>query len=189
MKTITLNLLLIVISLQSSGQDSLWERKIVNEILSLDIAAKSQYVKSAYITAYGGKVSSNVYGLQYYDTVFLPVETDSAFLVSLIGFMNGRLSDSSLKKYDVLIFDTSIGGTKGLIALFTTRDEFKNYKRKYYYVTMANNRFYWFYAYTPVSTNNDENINHFFKSITFNSEILKERSFNLTPVYWKKNAD
>ncbi|HXL58102.1 MAG TPA: hypothetical protein VN958_17695 [Chitinophagaceae bacterium] len=82
--------------------------------------------------AYGGEVYANFYGFQYNDTVFLPIENEHQFQMSLLGYISGRVSDSTLKSYNVTVVDTSIGGTKGLMAKFTTNDTSETYKQIYY---------------------------------------------------------
>jgi hypothetical protein len=171
------------------GQDSLWEKKVFNEILTLNIAAKSKYTKSSFVKSFGGEAGANFYGFQYYDTILLPIETENQFQISLTGFVSGRASDPALKKYDGTVVDTLVGGTKGLMAHFTTNDTLETYKQICYYVTIANSQYYWFYVYSPSSKYNDEGINFFFRSIIFDSDRLKEKAHKLTKVNLKKKAD
>jgi len=189
MRITTLTILSILISLKSFGQDSLWQKKVINEILTLNLPANSKNENSSFIRAFGGEINSNFYGFQYYDTIFQSVENEHQFQISLTGFLSGRTSDPTLKRFSVVIVDTSIGGTKGLMAKYTSNDTLEAYKRIYYYVTLANNLYYWFYTYSPFSKTSDDGINYFFKSIEFDSQNLKEKSFKLTPVHLEKNAD
>src|SRR5258706_15684839 len=120
MRKIKLFLFLSIISVKSFGQDSLWKKIVFNDFLTLTLPAKYDYNKSSYVTAYSGEISKNLYGIQYYDTVFLPIENERRFQISLTGFISGRVSDPALKRYDVTVVDTSVGATKGLFATFTT---------------------------------------------------------------------
>ena len=188
MKIIKLLLFLFIFSSNSSGQDSPWEKEVFNEILTLKLPKDFEYTKSTYVEAFDGEKNSNYYGFQYYDTIFVQIADENAFQISLTGFISGRVSDPDLKKYNVTVIDTSINSTKGLMAKFTTNDTTETYRQIYYFVTMANNQYYWFYAYTPL-VKEDEEVDYFFQSILFNNEHLKEKSFKLTPVHLQKNVD
>ena len=178
-----------IISLKSIGQDFLWKKNVFNEILTLNLPADSKYANSSNVRSFGGEINGNFYGFQYYDTIFLSIENENQFQISLTGFLSGRVSDPALKRYNVTVVDTSVGGTHGLMAEFKTKDTSESYKHIYYYVTLANNHYYWFYVYSPLVKDSYEEMNFFFKSILFNSEKLKEKSFKLTPVHLQKNAD
>ena len=160
-----------------------------NEFLTFDIPADNKSGNSSYIKAIAGEVKENYFGLQHYDTIFLPINDENLFQISLTGFISGRVSDPTLKKYNVTVIDTSFGGTNGLLAKFTTSDTSEFYRQVYFYPTLANNKHYRFYAHCPFLNDNNTEINHFFKSILFDSQNLKERSFKLTKVYLIKNAD
>lgn len=187
MKFVNLLILFTIIGLKSLAQDSLWQINSFNEVLSFGLPTNFKSAQFAYIKGFAGQLNSNSYGFQYYDSILLKVPDEHMFQISLLGFISGRSSDSTLKGYSALVIDTSIGGTKGLMAKFTTDNNSKNYKQIYYYVTMANNRYCWFYALSPSTEENNEGINFFFKSIKFNSERLKEMEYRLTPVYLKKD--
>ena len=189
MRAMILFFFFLIISIKSLGQDTLWKKNVFNEILTLNLPANSKYSKSSYIKAIGGEANSNFYGFQYYDTIFLPIENENQFQISLTGFISGRTSDQKLKKYNATVIDTMINATRGLMAKFITNDNSEAYKQIYYYATIANNKYYWFYVYSPFSKGNDEEIKFFFKSIMFDSEKVKEKSFKLTPVHWIKNAE
>ena len=188
MKNSYLFLLCTFICLKSQGQNSSWKKYVFNEVLTLDIPVDNKNGNSSYIKAIAGEVKENYFGLQHYDTVFLPINNEELFQISLTGFISGRVSDPTLKKYNVVVVDTTFGETKGLLAKFTTSDTSEFYKQVYFYVTLANNKYYWFYIHSPFSNDNNEEINHFFKSILFDAEKLKEKSFKLTKVYLTKNA-
>lgn len=189
MKITPLILLSLAISTKSLGQDSLWKKNEYNKILTLNLPINSEYIKSSFVKVYGGNVNKNLYGFQYLDTISLPIENETAFQISLTAFISARVSDPKLKKYHVTVVDTSIGRTKGLMANFQTNDTSEIYKQIYFYVTLANNQYYSFYAYSQFMKSNDEEINLFFKSIIFDSEKLKEKQFKLTHVHLEKNAD
>ncbi len=188
MKTTRLVLLFSIIFLKSFGQDSLWKKSVFNDILTLNLPSDFRYTNSSAVKVYGGELNKDFFGFQYYDTIFLPIENENQFQLSLTGFISGRVSDPALKRYNVLVVDTSIGETKGLMAKFTTSDISETYKQIYYYVTLANNHYYWFYVYSPSLNEFDEIINFFFKSILFDSKKLKEKSFKLTTIRLSKNA-
>ena len=189
MRVTKLFIFLLIICTKSFSQDTLWKKNVFNEILTLNLPAKSEYNKSSFVKAFGGEVNSNYYGFQYYDTIFLPIENEEKFKISLTGFISGRTSDPTLQKYNVTVVDTIINSITGLMATYTTTDTSKAYKKIYYYVTIANNQYYWFYAYSPFLKDNDEGIKFFFKSIMFSYEKLKEKSFRLPPIHLTKNAD
>jgi len=189
MKPTYLFLACTLLCLKSQGQDSLWKKYVFNEVLTLNVPLDNKKYNSSFVKAIGGEVKENFFGLQHYDTVFLPINNEELFQISLTGFISGRVSDTTLKKYNVVVVDTTFGGTKGLLAKFTTRDTSEFYRLVYFYVTLANNKYYWFYVHSPYSNDNNEEISYFFKSILFDSEKLKEKSFKLTKVYLTKDAD
>jgi hypothetical protein len=189
MKLYSLILALIFGPCRLFGQDSSWKTTPFNAILTLDLPITSQYVKSSFIEGYAGELNKKFYGFNHYDTVFLPIETEKQFEVSLVGFVSGRISDSALKSYDVIVVDTSIGRSTGLFATLTTKETSAYYKQIYFYVTLANNQYYWFYTYSPFLHQADNETDFFFKSIVFSWEKLKERSFKLPPIYLTKNAN
>jgi hypothetical protein len=178
-----------MLSTKNFAQNSLWETKVINQGLTLNLPAKFQHGKSSFIQAFGGEVNANYYALQYYDTTFFPIDNEEDFQISLTGFMSGRVGDSTLKRYDVLMVDTTIGGAKGLFATFTTNDTSEVYKHIYYFVTLANNQFYWFHVYSSTLNQTNSEMDFFFKSIKFDSAKLKERLFRLTPVHIIKKAE
>lgn len=170
------------------AQDSLWKINVFNDVLSFSIPANAQSKQSAYLKACSGQLNSSFYGFQYYDTIFAIIENSENFRISLLGFISGRASDSALKGYSALVTDTTIGGTGGLMGKFTTNDTSQLYKQIYYYTTIANDRYCWFYVYSPSIKEHNEGINYFFQSIKFVTEKLKEKKFKLTPVYLKKDC-
>lgn len=187
MKIITLSILALIVSIGSFAQDSLWEMTVVNKVLRCNFPIDSKSAQASFVKAYSGELKSNFYALQYYDSIFLPIETERAFQISLIGFISGKCGDSILKGYSALVTDTAIGGTVGIMGKFIANDTSKYYKQAYYYVTLANNHYYWFYAFIT-SLEDIREMKFFFDSIKFDSENLKEKTFKLTPVYLKKDT-
>lgn len=181
--------LVLIISIPSLSQNPVWKKDVFNKVLTFNIPTQSDHKEMSYVKAIGGQIDSIFFGFQYYDTVFRTIKNGNEFRVALIGFINGRTEDPSLKKYDVIVVDTILNGTKGLMARYTTNDTTKNYKQVYYYVTMANNQFYWFYVYTPWTIVNDKKILYFFGSIKFHTDTLKEKPFSLSKVYLSKKAE
>jgi len=164
MRIIKLGLLFIILSTKVFGQDSVWKTKVINQVLTLQLPTKFQYRKSSFIQAFGGKVNANYYALQYYDTTILAIDNEENFQISLTGFISGRLEDPTLKRYDVLVVDTAFGGTKGLFATFTTNDTSEIHKQIYYFVTLANSQYYWFYVYSSILNQTNPEIDFFFNS-------------------------
>ena len=186
MKIITLSLLACIVSIKSFPQDSLWKMTIVNKVLSCKFPVESKPAESSFVKGFAGELNSNFYALQYYATTLLPIESERAFQVSLIGFLSGICGDSTFKGYSGLMVDTSIGRTVGIMAKFITNDTSKLYRQAYYYVTLANNHYYCFYVFITSSKVNEE-IKYFFDSIKFDSGNLKEKTFKLTPVRLEKD--
>ena len=187
MKIISILMLFAIIGLKTFAQDSLWKINSLNDVLSFSLPASAQSRQSGYIKAFTGELNSNYYGFQYYDTIISPIEDSEIFRIALLGFISGRASDSTLKGYSALVTDTSIGGSSGLMGKFTTNETLQFYKQIYYYATIANDRYCWFYAYSPSNKENNEEVRYFFNSIKFVSEKLKEKKFKLAPVYLKKD--
>lgn len=187
MKILHLFFLLITTSFKSSGQDSHWEMKSVNGILNFSLPLNSQYTKSQFIKNYTGQLNSDYYTLQYYDTVYLPIENERQFEISLQGFVSGRSSGPALKGYSALIVDTLIGNTNGLFAIYKTKDTAKYYKEQRYYVTIVNNHYYCFFLYSPYVFNENTRADFFFRSIRFEADKIKERNYRLPKIYLKKD--
>jgi hypothetical protein len=189
MRIFTLFIVLFCFPITILAQDTLWKMTIVNNELSLQLPAKSSFQKASFVQAYGGEVYSNYFALQYYDTTFLAIDTEEDFRISLIGFVSGRARDSTLKEYEALVTDTTLGGAKGLFATFSTANTSAAYKHIYYFVTLANNKYYWFQVYSQSVDRLTPDIDFFFDSIKFNISILKEKSFSLSPVHLTKKAE
>jgi hypothetical protein len=178
--------LFLLLSSKFFGQSSLWTETKINEILTVKLPAKHEHSSSSYIKAYGGYVNSNYFGLQFYDTVFNKINTEKQFQIALTGFINGRLTDTALKNYTASIVDSALGKTKGIMVKFKAINSLEPYKRIYYYVTIANDKYYWFYAYCECDSEDNKETRSFFESINFDKEKVKENSFTLTSIYLTK---
>ena len=161
------------------GQGS-WKKKVVNEILTLNLPANFSYAEAANSKQYDGDNDGIAYGIQYLNS--LEIKDERHFEISLKGFMTGLMENPNLKNYNVTVVDTSLAGTKGLLAKFVN-DSSGVDKLIYYYVTIANDKFYSFYVYSPLLKGNEKTINQFFRSIAFDSIKIKEKGFSLAPVY------
>jgi hypothetical protein len=186
MKALRILTLSLLISSKLFGQGSIEAETKINEILTIKLPAKHEQSNSLYIKAYGGYVNSNYFGFQFYDTVFNKINTARQFQIALTGFINGRLTDTALKNYTASIVDSAIGKTKGIMVKFKATSSSELYKRIYYYVTMANDKYYWFYAYCECHSEDNVETRSFFDSINFDKEKVKENSFTLTSVYLTK---
>lgn len=113
------------------------------------------------------------------------IKDSDALRISLVGFLSGRASDSILKGYKAIVKDTALGGTVGLMAEFTTNGLKKQYKQIYYFATIANDRYCWFYAF-GTSKENIGDVNVFFNAIHFNTKNVKESKFKMEPVHLEK---
>ena len=185
MKTIKLLLLCTIVSLNSLGQDSLWKQTVFNNILTYKIPANFYDSRTSFIKSRDGDLNGIFYRQLYFDTIFLPIETEKLFEITAMGYMSGAISDLKLKKYDVVVLDTSFGGTRGLMAKFTLKDSSETFRQIVYYFTIANNHYYQFNAYSPY-IDESKDINFFFNAIKFDYANLKEKDFKLTPVYFKR---
>jgi len=186
MKFIYFSVAFTLINVLCLGQDSLWQEVKFNDVLSFSVPVKFQSKQAGYVKACAGELNSNYYGFQYADTVMGSIEDSNLFRVSLLGFISARASDPILKGYSAIVTDTIIGNTSGIIGGFSTLDTSQFYKRIYYYVTTANDRYCWFFAYTPSDKEYNEEIDYFFKSIKFVPAKLKETKFKLSKVYLTK---
>jgi hypothetical protein len=161
---------------------------VFNDVLTFDIPSEFDQNESGYVREIGGYIDSSYFGFQFYDTTFQSVKNENEFQISLIGFISGRTEDPALKNYDVTVVDTLLNGKQGLMAFYISANSLEAYKKVSYFVTLANNHFYWFYVYsTRLGTSEDEV--HFFRSIKFEKEKLVEKSFKLTPVRLTKKAN
>lgn len=183
----TLSVLLLISALVSDAQVVSWKQVQVNAILSFSLPVEQKSVQTGGVKSFFAKSHSNIYGLQYYDSIFKVVDNEGHFRASLLGFISGRSTDSMLKGYRAIVKDTTIGGTAGLMAIYSSNDSSRFYKAIYYYVTMANDHYYWFYTYTSFAEENKAQTDYFFGAIKFEAEKLKERNFKLGKVYLQKD--
>jgi hypothetical protein len=187
MKPLYISVLLFFINAKCEAQNSLWQEIKFNNVLSFSLPAQYQSKHTGYLQAVAGELNSNYYGFQYADTIMAIIDDSDQFRISLLGFISARASDPVLKGYSAIVADTSIGGSSGLVGKFTTADSSQYYKLVYYYATIANGRYCWFFAYSPSNKDNTNEINYFFNSIKFDSKKLKESAFKLSPVSLKKD--
>lgn len=188
MKTIKLLLLCTIVSLNTWGQDSLWKQIKFNNILCYKIPANFCDTRSTFMKFRDGDLNGIFYRQLYFDTIFLPIETEKLFEITVMGYMSGAISDLKLKKYDVIVLDTSFGGTKGLMAKFTLKDSSETFRQIGYYFTIANNHYYQFNAYSPY-IDDSKDVNFFFNAIKFDYDNLKEKDFKLTPFHFVRDGN
>jgi hypothetical protein len=185
MKFLNNTILFLIIWSNSSAQNSSWKEVRFNEILSFSLPVDFQSSQAGYVRAVAGQLNSNYFGFQYADTIMASIKDSDAFRISLVGFLSGRASDSTLKGYKAIVKDTTLGGTVGLMAKFTTNDLTKHYKQVYYFATMANDRFCWFYAFATAKENIGD-VSVFFNAIQFDTKNVKESKFQMEPVHLEK---
>ncbi|MEI9807991.1 MAG: hypothetical protein WDO16_09015 [Bacteroidota bacterium] len=186
MRVFKIAILVTVLSSRLFGQNPVWVETKINEILTLKLSPKHERSNSVNIKSYGGYVNSDYVGFQFYDTVYSKINTERRFQIALTGFVNGRLSDTTLRNYTASIIDTALGKTRGIMVKFKAINSSEQYKRIYYYVTIANDNYYWFFAYCQCDNENDIDSKSFFDSINFDKEKVKENSFALASIYLTK---
>ena len=177
MKSITLLLSFTFLACIAFSQDSLWTKKQVSEILSFNIPSNFSTSQILFVQEYNGEEGDYVYVVRHYDTT-MKVESEERFKVSLIGFVDGMLQDSSLAGYKIIINDTSIGSTKGLFVKLNSRGNQSTFKHIYFYVTIANGHFYVFNALSQATVEKSSQINLFFQSILFDPKKINESSYS-----------
>jgi len=186
MKRLTPLILFIYFGSELFGQTSHWKETRVNEILVVSLPSNYEHSRSSYVDAYNGDINSNYFGLQFYDTVFNKISSERQFQIALTGFITGRLADTTLKDYSIIVRDSSFGKTKGVMVKLKATKPTESYKWIYYYITIANSKFYWFYVYCQSEKDDDLDTRTFFTSIEFDKEKVNERFLQMTKIYLSK---
>ena len=185
MKIASIIFQIFILSTNLFGQDSVWTRKVCNDILTLSVPVSAEFDSFRFVKQYVGYVNENLYGFQHYDTVINRIENEEDFQISLAGFMHGRMSEPDLKNYSFVIADTAVGGSKGIMVRFKTSDSSAIFKQAFYFVTLANSNFYLFCAYSISSKEYEAEIERFFNGITFSPDKIRESSFVSKSIYSK----
>jgi len=187
MKIRLLIISLLVFNLSGNTQTLPWETNSFVNVVSFKLPSPS-HDESTFNKVFNGIQDSVFFGAQHLDTTFMTIDNESNFGITLEGVVSGRSSDPSFKGYSVTVVDTIIGNTSGLYARYITKDSAQFYKELIYYVTIANNHFYWFFTYSPFPNTRAKQINYFFDSIQFNSQNIAERNYKLPKIHLQKDA-
>jgi hypothetical protein len=155
------------------AQDSMWKKQVINEILQLKLPSILDTTKVSFVTTYSGYVKSNYYAFRIYDTTVEKPQTKEIYRLILSGFYNGFLQNDT-SKYDMTFNEATISGTNGQIAYLRAKDTTENFKHIYIYLTLANQRFYLFQAFSSNVERNSDNVNLFFDSIIFSANKIEE---------------
>lgn len=167
--------------------DSSWQKKTISKVLTISLPDSSTFNKVSSLNASFGKGKYGLYGVDYYDTIVVYIETEADFKNALKGYISGKLGTPQLKSYDLIVRDTTIGNSSGYFLTGYTNDSVEPYKYPFCYVTLANNNFYWFYALQHTSNITNET-RQFFHSIQFDRENSKESEYELPTTRFHKEA-
>jgi hypothetical protein len=156
--------------------------KKINEILTVDFLDSVTETKNNSLHIYFSKGKSGAYELNYFDTVVVSIKNEHELDLSLRGFMSGKFAGPQLENYDLTLIDTTIGNLVGLFLTGIANDTTLEYQTFYCYLTIANNKSYWFFAYQPKLASFSQETNNFFNSIQFTSNKITESNYKIEPI-------
>jgi hypothetical protein len=168
--------------------DSTWKKQSISEVLSVSLPDSIASFKKGILNASFANGKSGLYGVDYYDTVVVPILNESDFRNAIKGYMYGKLRDPGLSTYDLNIRDTIIAGTSGLFITGVSNDTLQSCTHSFCYLTMAQSKFYWFYACQSTSEINNET-KQFFHSINFVLDKISEDGYEPERQKLHKKAD
>jgi hypothetical protein len=168
--------------------DSTWKQEVISKDLIISIPDSVFFEKVNDVKSTYGVSKSGLYGVDFYDSVSFYIENQNNFRDALKVFLTYQFKDSQVFHYDLTAIDTAIGNSTGYFISGYTNDSTEQFKKIFFYLTLANNKYYWFYAcqLTPMITNE---IWQFFHSIQFIPDNFKEAEFELPPTKIHKEAN
>jgi|GEM_PF-5351682 len=182
-------LLISKIAFAQPGQPFAKKTSISN-ILTITLPDGFLYnrLEEMHLDTWSAQVTSGAYEVDYFDTVVAPIETEIDFQTALKGFLIGKFSGPQFEHYDFTVADTSIGNSNGLWLTGFTKETLVPYQHFFCYLTIANDKSYWFFAFQPVAPTLNTEATRFFNSIEFSREKIKERTYLSGPVSVHKKA-
>jgi len=171
--------------------DSSWKKKTINYVLTVslpDTAIPEQI--NGYIRSNYSQGKSGFYRVNRYDTIFRHVTNEAEFRRALKEYVAVQFTHEELIPCDLTVRDTMIGNSAGyfITGYASLTDTIKSCKYPFFYLTIANNNYYWFGACQSSPEMTDET-KQFFRSIQFNQEYFKESEYRLPPTRIHKDAD
>jgi len=174
-------------SINSIKIDSSWKQEIISKELNISIPDSTFFETIKDMKSTYGVSALGLYGVDFYDSVSFYIENQNDFKEALKSFLTYQFNDSSLSHFDLTAIDTTIGNSTGYFVSGYTNDSTEQFKKVFFYLTIANNKYYWFYAcqLTPIVT---DEVRQFFQLIEFNRKNFKEVKFDLPPTKFHKEA-
>ena len=158
--------------------DSTWKEQKVSEVLSISLPDSSKFIQDGVMKEYFDSCSAGFYGVDYFDTVVAEINNEGTHRDALKGYLTGMMSGDYFKSCDLNIIDTSINNSNGYYITGFALDTLSLRKYPFCYLTTANSKLLWFFAFQ-----NEEKITketrQFFASIKFDNEKISEREFVL----------
>ncbi len=156
--------------------------KSINEILTVNFLDSVTEYKDNSLHTYFSKGNFGSYELNYFDTVIAPIENEYDLDLSLRGYMSGKFSGPLFEMYDLTLIDTSIGNLVGFFLTGIAHDTTQELRTFYCYLTIANNKSYWFFAYQPSLSSISQETKSFFNSIQFSTNEIREAHYKIEPI-------
>ena len=175
-------------SVDSIKIDSSWKQKVISNDLIISVPDSIVFEKIKDVKCTYGLSKLGVYGVDFYDSVSFHIENQNNFKDALKSFLTFQFNDSQVFHYDLTAIDTTIGNSIGYFIYGYTNDSAEQFKKIFFYLTLASNKYYWFYAcqLTPIVTNETK---QFFHSIQFIRDNFNEVEFELPPTKIHKEAN
>jgi hypothetical protein len=168
--------------------DSTWKKEVISKDLIISVPDSILFEKIDDVKSTYGVSKLGLYGVDFYDSVSFYIDNKNDFKDVLKTFLTYQLKNSQVLHYDLTAIDTTIGNSTGYFISGYTNDSTEQFKKLFFYLTLANNKYYWFYAgqLTPIISNETR---EFFHSIQFIRDNFKEAEFELPPTKIHKEAN
>lgn len=158
--------------------DSTWKEQKISEVLSISLPDTSAFIQDEVMKEYFDSCTAGIYGVDYFDTVIAEINSEQTFRDALKGYLTGMMSGDYFKSCELNIIDTSISNSSGYYITGFTRDTLAWRKYPFCYLTTANSKLLWFFAFQNEKQIAKET-RQFFSSIKFDNEKISEREFVL----------
>ena len=126
--------------------DSSWKQEVISKDLKISVPDSIFFEKVKDVKSTYGVSKFGLYGVDFYDSVSFNIENPIDFKSVLKSFLTYQFNDSQVFHYNLTAIDTTIGNSTGYFISGYTNDSTEQFKKLFFYLTLANNKYYWFYA-------------------------------------------
>jgi hypothetical protein len=184
MRHIQLLILSLSLFITANSQDSTWTKRVVNDILILDLPTNHEFEEQDLFKRYTGSIGEAYFNISYHDSS-MKVSSEEHFRISLTGLAHGITTQVPQNEYQIYLGDTAIGNTRGIFIKFAANANATYPNDIVSYVTIANSHFYAFTVSIPASSKDVTLKSHFFNMIRFDASKVRETSYPPGPILMK----